>query len=98
MRRPQFSALAMSGALVPSSCESSHSALNSAGPQAGEIENVWWLYFAVCTAVYMLSMAVIMAALAIRHVRRTRQATPPVVPTPGGERDRGWIVGAAVAM
>ena len=31
-----------------------HSALDAAGPQAGRIEDLWWIFFWVCTAVFVL--------------------------------------------
>lgn len=41
----------------------SHSALDPAGPQAGRIEDLWWLMFWVCAAVFVLVMAFLAAAI-----------------------------------
>lgn len=40
-----------------------HSALESAGPQAGHIEGLWWLMFWVCAAVFVLVMLALGGAL-----------------------------------
>jgi cytochrome c oxidase subunit 2 len=50
------------------------SVLNSAGPQAGRIESLWWLMFWVCAAVFVL----VMAALAIAIARGRRGASVDV--------------------
>ena len=47
---------------MPSSIQS---ALDSAGVQAARIEQLWWLMFWVCTAVFVL----VMLALAVAVVR-----------------------------
>jgi cytochrome c oxidase subunit II len=45
-----------------------HSALDSAGPQAGRIEDLWWVFFWVCLPVFLLVLAALAAALL--HARR----------------------------
>ena len=50
------------------------SVLNSAGPQAGRIESLWWLMFWVCAAVFVL----VMVALAIAIARGRRGASVDV--------------------
>lgn len=69
-------------------CSGSQSALNPAGEGATQIANLWWLFFAVCAAVYVLVMAaVIVAAL------RTRSD-----PDRLSERRLGIAVGSATAV
>ena len=53
------------------------SALDPAGPQAARIGGLWWLIFGVCTAVYVLVMGGLAAALWRRHRPRTRRPTEP---------------------
>ena len=43
---------AASPVLLAAGCEPVPSALGCAGPQAGGIEALWWLFFRVCVAVY----------------------------------------------
>lgn len=40
-----------------------HSVLDPAGPQAGRIEDLWWIFFWVCTAVFVLVLAALLAAI-----------------------------------
>jgi cytochrome c oxidase subunit 2 len=61
------------------------SSLDPAGPQAGHIASVWWLFLAVCTVVY----ASVLVALALALTRR-----PGTIEL----RRRARVVGAAVAL
>jgi cytochrome c oxidase subunit 2 len=61
------------------------SALDPAGPQAGHIAGVWWLFFAVCVVVY----AAVLVALLLALTRREG---------PGDQRRRVRVVGTAVAL
>ncbi|MEA2600320.1 MAG: cytochrome c oxidase subunit [Acidobacteriota bacterium] len=74
-----------------------HSALASAGPQAARIESLWWLFFWVCSAVFLL----VMAALAVGLVRdRTPEeagAAPGPIP-PEARRRRTRVVAVATAI
>ena len=64
-----------------------HSALHSGGPQAGRIEGLWWLMFWVCTAVFVLVMAALAAALARR--RAAESGLPGPIPPESHQRFRG---------
>ena len=48
------------------------SALEAAGPQAARIAHLWWVFLAVCAAVYVVVMAVL--AMALRRGRRSELA------------------------
>ena len=63
-----------------------HSALDAAGPQAGRIEDLWWIFFWVCAAVFVLVVAALLAA--VLHRRRQE------------DQDRGLVraVGGATAV
>jgi cytochrome c oxidase subunit 2 len=71
------------------------SALDPAGPQAAHIDHLWWLLFWVSTAVFVLVLAVLFAALA---VRRPPEATVTLNPGPEGERRRFRAVAAATGV
>ncbi|HEX8073123.1 MAG TPA: cytochrome c oxidase subunit II [Pyrinomonadaceae bacterium] len=78
------------------------SALDPAGPQARRIENLWWLFFYVCAAVFVLVMVWTLAAVYRARVRRRETATaldvtdePELAPAPQTERAlRNVVVGA----
>jgi cytochrome c oxidase subunit II len=55
-----------------------HSALAPAGPQAARIDHLWWLFFWVCSAVFLLVMAALAVGL-VREEQPTRQGTTRVV-------------------
>jgi cytochrome c oxidase subunit 2 len=52
------------------------SVLNSAGPQAGRIESLWWLMFWVCTVVFVA----VMVALAVAILRGRHGAAVDLAP------------------
>ncbi|HEX9942412.1 MAG TPA: cytochrome c oxidase subunit II [Thermoanaerobaculia bacterium] len=72
-----------------------HSALGSAGPQAGRIEGLWWLMFWVCSAVFVLVMAALAGAL-MRSRRREESDLPAPLAPESRQRMTRWV-GVAVA-
>jgi cytochrome c oxidase subunit 2 len=62
------------------------SVLDAAGPQSASIERLWWLIFAISTAVFIAVMAV----LAISVVRRTTRESSEAVMT-------RWVIAASGA-
>src|SRR4051812_17335776 len=52
------------------------SALNSAGPQAANIERLWWLFFWITTGVFVITMAFVALAV-IRGKSRIRLKPDP---------------------
>jgi cytochrome c oxidase subunit 2 len=72
-----------------------HSALHSGGPQAGRIEGLWWLMFWVCTAVFVLVMAALAAALTRR--RPVESGLPGPIP-PESHRRMTRVVAGAVGV
>ena len=71
--------------------ENLNSALDTAGPQAGRIEDLWWLLFGFCAVVFVAVMAVLVAAL----VRR-RTPDESMEPTYAGQRTALRYVGAGL--
>jgi cytochrome c oxidase subunit 2 len=69
-----------------------HSALDAAGPQAGRIEDLWWIFFWVCTVVFVLVLIVLLAA-----IYRSRRSDEPVRSTEQ-ERRLARAVGGATAV
>jgi len=80
--------------LVPAiAAAAMQSALDPAGQQAARIDWLWWLIFGVCTAVYILVMGGLAAALWRRH--RPEDAPPT---EPGRERRIGGVVASCVGV
>lgn len=71
-----------------------HSALDAAGPQAGRIEVLWWIFFWVCLAVFILVVTALLAA-----VLRRRGVDRRLLEEPEG-KERGLVraVGGATAV
>jgi cytochrome c oxidase subunit II len=67
------------------------SMLESAGPHAGGVESLWWLFFWVSTAVYVL----VVIATAVAALHRRRPADPR---DPGGSHRAGQIVAMATGV
>lgn len=68
--------------LVFAGCGERNSVTASGGPQATHVEQLWWLMLWVCTAVFVIVMALLIAALVRR--RRAPAGGPRVEPTPRG--------------
>ena len=80
--------------LVPAiAAAAMQSALDPAGQQAARIDWLWWLIFGVCTAVYILVMGGLAAALWRRH--RPEDAPPT---EPRRERRIGGVVASCVGV
>src|SRR5436305_10337248 len=81
-------------ALSLSACSPIQSALAPEGDTARSIYQLFWLFTAVCTAVWLTVMVLLVVAIA----RRRRPALDPVLePEPAQERRIGWIVGGGIA-
>src|SRR5829696_1176623 len=61
------------------SCGGRQSAVDAAGIQAERLEDLWWIFFWVCTAVYVIVMAVLLTAF-FRSKRADSQSAPDTVP------------------
>lgn len=73
------------------------SALEAAGIQADRLEHLWWMFFYVCAAVYVIVMAVLLVAI-VRTRKVTEQTAPEVKPDERGERRASNVVKAAVTL
>jgi cytochrome c oxidase subunit 2 len=68
------------------------SALDAAGVQAARIEDLWWIFFWVCAAVFVLVIGSLLAAV----FRRRNRSDDDV--RPGGERRMARVVAGATAL
>ena len=78
-------------ALYSPGCTGMQSALDPAGPQASRISDLWWLFFAVCTVVFLLVIGFLLYAVG----RRRREGQ---LEEPQAERRRVTAVSVAVAV
>jgi cytochrome c oxidase subunit 2 len=92
------SVLASAGSLL-SSCDLSpkQSALHSAGIQADRLQNLWWMFFYVTAAVYVIVMAVLLVAI-FRTRKVTEETAPEIKPDEQRERRAANVVKGAVAV
>src|SRR4051812_43205684 len=84
-------------ALALAGCQRAHSALAPATSEAAGIAKIWWVFFALSTAVYLIIVALVIGA-AVKH-RRSSQPIPvsPLRPEPATEmRIHRTIMGATV--
>lgn len=80
-----------------SSCGGIHNAINPAGPQAGNISDLWWLMFWVCTIVFVLVIVALLIGL--KKSTREEQLTTPVLDPPvESEHRRRTVVIAALSI
>jgi cytochrome c oxidase subunit II len=83
-------------ALLACSCTAAQSALSPAGVQAERISGLWWLYFTVSLAVYVLVLGAIGAGLWRRRARAQDRADEVLTPLEAEEHGRVRRVSAAV--
>jgi cytochrome c oxidase subunit 2 len=86
--------------LLLSGCKGTQSALDPAGPQAGRIEGLWWLMFWVESAIFLIVMGFLLAAILRRRRPRRGEATdaPDLKPEPARERRLSHFVIGGVAV
>jgi cytochrome c oxidase subunit 2 len=79
------------------SCGGHQSAVDAAGIQARYLEDLWWLFFWVCAAVWVMVMAVLLTAL-FRNKRAGSGSKPDLVRDSARETRAGYTVKGAVAV
>jgi cytochrome c oxidase subunit II len=79
------------GALCCSSCEGINNALNPTGPQAQNLSRLWWLFFIVCSVVFVIVMIALLLSLKNR-TGEPPDALPPVVEPPQAQERTRWNV------
>jgi cytochrome c oxidase subunit II len=89
--------LAILAASAAASCGGRQSALDAAGVQAGQLESLWWLFFYITAAVYVIVMAVLVMAF-IRRQRSNERDPPDKKTNTPREQSVGNVVKAAVGV
>jgi cytochrome c oxidase subunit 2 len=95
-RLASISLFALAAALL-GACRGSQSALDAAGVQSGRLAGLWWMFFSVTAAVYVITMAVLLVAL-LRRRKGDEQTAPETAPDENREKRIGTTVKAAVAV
>jgi cytochrome c oxidase subunit 2 len=80
--------------LLLAGCQGWQSSLDPKGPQAQVLADLFWIFTAVCSAVWLL----VMVALTIAVLRRHRERLDPLSADPVTERRSTIVVAAAVAL
>jgi cytochrome c oxidase subunit II len=83
-------ALASAAGLLMAGCSGPQSALDPRGPQAARIASEWWLFFWVCTAVFLAVAGVLLYAVA-----RARRGQPTDAPELEGT-GTAFVAGGAI--
>jgi cytochrome c oxidase subunit 2 len=92
-RRRTLSAFCiLHSAFASSAFASDQNALRPAGPQAAQIASLWWLFFWVCAAVYVIVIAVFIGAII-----KGRRRVEPLIGTEPDNR-AGWIVAGSAGV
>src|SRR3954464_6328199 len=76
------------------------SALNPAGEQGASIARLWWIYFWVLTAIFVLVAIFLFLAMLPRRKQLTEQESTDQIERPNELRERGTarvVIGAVIA-
>jgi cytochrome c oxidase subunit II len=79
-------------------CSGNQSALHPAGDQAHRISQLWWVFFYVTAAVYVLVLTFMLVGALRRRQGNTMTDAPVGVLEPGRERRLKTFVGSAVGI
>ena len=80
--------------LLLTGCQGWQSALDPKGPEAGLLADLFWIFTAISTAVWILTMVALLLALR----RRRSAAADPLAVDPAGERRKTFVVATAVGL
>jgi cytochrome c oxidase subunit 2 len=89
---------ALASVLCVSSCGGIHNALNPSGPQAENLSRLWWLFFIVCSVIFVIVMIALLLSLRNRTSEPPSAVTPTVQPPPEQERKRRHVTVTAITI
>src|SRR4051812_33250641 len=92
MRSPLQPMAAVPVLCLVSACSGVQSALDPHGPQAEHLTRLFWIFAAVCSAIWLAVMLVLLVAV----LRRTAERPDPLRLEARAERRSVKVVGAAV--
>jgi cytochrome c oxidase subunit II len=93
MRAARQLMAALPALLLPGACSGWQSTLDPQGPQARHLADLFWVFTAVCAAIWLAVMVVLLAAL----LRRRGQSGEPLQLEPARERRAMVVIGGAAA-
>lgn len=96
-QKAKLTVLFLGAGLALAACGGNQSAVDSAGIQASRLESLWWLFFWITAAVYVIVMLLLVLAW-VRNKRSTEKDLPDTIPDPDREKRATRIVGGAVAV
>src|SRR4051812_44160598 len=85
--------LLAASALFLAGCAGQQSALDPQGPHAAQLASLFWIFTAICSAIWLAVMIV----LAIGVIRRASLRPDPLQLDAGGERRSVFVVSGATA-
>jgi cytochrome c oxidase subunit II len=77
------------------SCQGNQTPLDARGLQAARIERLWWLFFSIVVAVYLIVIAWVGTSLVRSRTSRNQKEIPPEL-NPAADRRMTVIVGSAI--
>jgi cytochrome c oxidase subunit 2 len=90
--------MALGVALCCASCGGIHNALNPTGPQAQNLSRLWWLFFIVCSIVFVIVMIALLLSLRNRTGEPQVETAPVIEPPLEQERKRRNVVISAITI
>lgn len=89
----------LSAAMFIISCRGEQNALDAAGPNAGNITNLWWLMFYVLTVVFVIVSAILLVAIYRgRKQREKSNDAPDIKPNEARENRMTKTIAGAIAL
>ena len=85
-------------AALCSSCGGIHNALNPTGPQAQNLSRLWWLFFIVCSVVFVIVMIALLLSLRNKTTEPQLATAPVIEPPLEQERKRRNVIISAVTI
>src|ERR1043165_63189 len=94
--RPPLLVLLM---MLSTGCAGAHSALDPAGPQAGHIARLWWIFFAVCVTTYAVVLLFTLVGGVFRGRAQAAATEPPItIPDTASEQRLSIVVSTFVGV
>jgi cytochrome c oxidase subunit 2 len=91
------SAVVLAAIFAVSCGPGNQSVIDPAGVQAERLGSLWWVFFGICAAVYVLVTAAVLIAF-FKRERSDSQTAPELAPDPGREKRISNVIKACVGV